>query len=240
MSSINNVATASAPWGTVDSQGNWITGAIDRFQFAEAKVPLALLGVDTSSICNGASRFVQVRTRASSTPNSDLKDLTKIFNFTFVPPQNPTQTLAELCGAKFSFGSSVTSGTTPPSWKFEIADSGGQATGVNLTSSGSTTVCPRATHAGGQDDLDRGRLLGRGRRRPSRPDRTASTITVSQSLTSANGCDTSSTGSITVHRGLDVTASLTPHCGNAFDYAAESTGGTGTKSFSWSIQKEGR
>jgi hypothetical protein len=63
------------------------------------------------------------------------------------------------------------------------------------------------------------------------------TIAVSQSVSDANNCDTSSTGSIVVHRGLGVTASLTPQCGNAFDYSATGTGGVGTKTYSWSFQK---
>src|SRR5215831_8814986 len=57
ISSINNSAQPAAPWGTVDSHGNWILGSIDRFEFAEAAAPLSILGL---SGCGG-SAFVQVR-----------------------------------------------------------------------------------------------------------------------------------------------------------------------------------
>ncbi len=78
-----NRTTPSAPWGRVDTHGNWVGDAFDRFAFAEAKVPLSVLpGV---SACGGRA-YVQVRTRSSSTENSDLKDTTKIFEFVFGTP----------------------------------------------------------------------------------------------------------------------------------------------------------
>jgi hypothetical protein len=236
VTSINNNTTPSAPWGTVDSQGNWTTSGIPRFEFAEAKVPLSLLGISPADTCTAISRHVQVRTRASSTDNSDLKDLTKIFSFDFFAPTNPTQTLAELCDAKFSFDSSIDSGTAPD-WKFEIADpSPGQATGVTLTGVSPLTLTG-PTHANGKSTWT---ATGKysGQVSVGLPDgQDTVTIAVSQSVADANSCDTSSSGSIVVHRGLGVTASLTPHCGNAFDYSATATGGVGTKSYSWSFQK---
>lgn len=81
LSSINNsLATKGGPWGHVDSQGNWVLGNLDRFSFAEALAPLSLLpGVNAC----GGSAYVQVRTRASVRDNSDLKDTSKIFPYTF-------------------------------------------------------------------------------------------------------------------------------------------------------------
>jgi hypothetical protein len=80
VSSINQAAIPAAPWGYVNSHGDWVTGSLDRFEFAEAVAPLSLLpGVNA---CGGAA-FVQVRTRSSSTATSDLKDTTKIFRFDF-------------------------------------------------------------------------------------------------------------------------------------------------------------
>ncbi len=236
VTSINNAATPSAPWGTVNSHGDWTTSTIDRFQFAEAKVPLSLLDIDPSDTCTAVSRFVQVRTRASSTDNSDLKDLTKIFSFDFFAPVNPTQTLAELCDAKFSFDSSIDTGTAPD-WKFEIADpAAGQATGVTLTGVSPLSLSG-PTHANGKSTWTAtGAYSGQvSVGLPAGQD--SVTIAVSQAVSDANSCDTSSSGSIVVHRGLGVTASLTPQCGNAFDYSATATGGVGTKSYSWSFQK---
>lgn len=82
VSSINTLATtAGGPWGHVDSHGDWVLGPLDRFQFAEAAAPIALLpGVDA---CGGEA-FVQVRTRSSATDTSDLKDTTRIFHYQFL------------------------------------------------------------------------------------------------------------------------------------------------------------
>ncbi|HET7483199.1 MAG TPA: hypothetical protein VFK89_10100 [Actinomycetota bacterium] len=79
----NNDTTPAAPWGQVDSKGNWTGGNLLRFGFAEAKVPLsALPGVNA---CGGHA-YTQVRTRSSSTDTSDLKDTTKIFRLDFATP----------------------------------------------------------------------------------------------------------------------------------------------------------
>ncbi len=231
VTAINNAATPSAPWGTVNSHGDWTTGTIDRFQFAEAKVPLSLLDIDPSDTCTAISRFVQVRTRASSTDNSDLKDLTKIFSFDFFAPVNPTQTLAELCDAKFSFDSSINSGTAPD-WKFEITE----PTQVTLSGLDGLTLSGPSSVGGKRVYTAADQFSGNVQvNLPAGQD--SVTIAVSQSVSDANNCDTSSSGSIVVHRGLGVTASLTPQCGNAFDYSATGTGGVGTKSYSWSFQK---
>ena len=81
IASINDsTSTPGAPWGHVDSQGHWVTGNLDRFTFAEAKVPLSILpGVNA---CGGKA-YVEVRTRSSVTDTSDLKDTSKIFEYDF-------------------------------------------------------------------------------------------------------------------------------------------------------------
>lgn len=81
VSSINNsTTTAGGPWGHVDSHGDWVLGALDRFTFAEATAPISLLpGINA---CGGTA-YVQVRTRSSSTVTSDLKDTSKVFEFNF-------------------------------------------------------------------------------------------------------------------------------------------------------------
>ena len=83
--SINDSAsTLGEPWGHVDSKGNWVLGSLDRFTFAEAAVPLSALGI-IGPQCGG-NRFVEIRTRSSSTDTSDLKDTTPIFNYEFASP----------------------------------------------------------------------------------------------------------------------------------------------------------
>ena len=78
---INDAAIDPEPWGYVNDKGNWVLSPdIPRFQFAEATAPLSLLpGVNAC----GGSAYTQVRTRSSSTDNSDLKDTTKVFQFLF-------------------------------------------------------------------------------------------------------------------------------------------------------------
>ena len=114
-SSINNsTTTKGGPWGHVDSHGNWALGNLDRFTFAEASAPLSLLpGVNA---CGGTA-YVQVRTRSSSTVTSDLKDTSKIFQFTFLGVTGGAS-LTPSCLEGFSFAASG-SGPNGP-----IADAG--------------------------------------------------------------------------------------------------------------------
>jgi hypothetical protein len=84
ISSINATDTPAAPWGYVDSKGDWTTGNLPRFEFAEAAVNLAQ-AFPNFSPCN-TRLFVQVRTRSSSTATSDLKDTTRIFEYLFGGP----------------------------------------------------------------------------------------------------------------------------------------------------------
>ncbi|HEY1087386.1 MAG TPA: hypothetical protein VGE37_06820, partial [Archangium sp.] len=104
LSSINNSATTKGgPWGHVDSHGAWVLGDLDRFTFAEAVAPLSLLpGVNAC----GGSAYVQVRTRSSSTATSDLKDTSKIFEFTFAGLRG-SAVLLPSCDPGFSFDAGV-------------------------------------------------------------------------------------------------------------------------------------
>ena len=105
VSSINQVDISAAPWGFVNSKGNWALGSLPRFSFAEASVDLAQAfpGLD---LCNGPRSFVQVRTRSSSTETSDLKDTTKIFEFLFGGPA-ASVSLDTDCLAQFTFNGSA-------------------------------------------------------------------------------------------------------------------------------------
>lgn len=100
VSSINNsTTTAGGPWGHVDSKGDWVLGNLDRFTFAEAKAPISLLpGVNAC----GGSAYVQVRTRSSDTDQSDLKDTSKIFQFTFLGVTATAQLLPS-CDGGFDY-----------------------------------------------------------------------------------------------------------------------------------------
>jgi hypothetical protein len=100
VSSINNVDTQAAPWGYVNSKGNWVLGTLPRFEFAEASVSLAE-AFPNFSPCNNRA-FVQIRTRSSATDNSDLKDATRIFEFLFGGPE-AVPSFALNCLAQFAY-----------------------------------------------------------------------------------------------------------------------------------------
>ena len=127
-----NTTTPAAPWGHVDGNGNWVGGNLARFEFAEAKVPLSLLpGIDA---CGGHA-YTEVRTRSSSTENSDLKDTSKIFRLDFATPS----VTASKTGANGSTGtvtvSGSASGMTNPSYQWQRLSSSGWVNITNATSS---------------------------------------------------------------------------------------------------------
>jgi hypothetical protein len=110
--SINqDTTTPAAPWGHVDSKGDWVGGNLARFEFAEAQVPLSILpGVNA---CGGHA-FVEVRTRSSSTDNSDLKDTTKIFRFDFATPTaSASKTGANATNSSVTLSGSATDISSP-------------------------------------------------------------------------------------------------------------------------------
>lgn len=109
VASINNVEIPAAPWGFVDSKGNWVLGNLLRFGFAEASVKLseAFPGFEP---CNNVA-YVQVRTRSSASDTSDLKDTTRIFEFSFGGP-SPVASFAASCDAQFSYNGSASTDTT--------------------------------------------------------------------------------------------------------------------------------
>ncbi len=98
-SSINTVIAAHPPWGRVDQHGDWVLEDFPKFELAEAIAPISLLpGVDE---CGGTA-YVQVRTRASSTANSDLKDTSKVFEFQF-NSATAEASLTGSCDGTFAF-----------------------------------------------------------------------------------------------------------------------------------------
>lgn len=231
---INNSPTPSGPWGTVDSKGVWTLDAIDKFQFAESRVPLSKLGITPGDECEAVSRFVQVRTRSAVSDTSDLKDLTKIFEFEFFEPENPTQTQSEICGASFTFGqTNVPQTNAAPDWLFDVPSSAG----VTLSGENNLSLSDQGTannkHTWKANDVYSGQV------HVDFSQSQLDQVTIGITQQAADGtCDTSSTGSIVVHRELGITGSLTPDCGNVFSYSASSTGGVGPKTYAWSFEKE--
>jgi hypothetical protein len=133
-SSINTTTVPAAPWGYVDSKGDWTTGSIPVFSFAEASVNIAS-AFPNFDACN-TSAFVQVRTRSSSTATSDLKDTTKIFEFKFAGP-TAKATLDTNCSQQFTYssaGSKDTDGGTNLTYAWDFKP----PTGVTLNGTGLT------------------------------------------------------------------------------------------------------
>ncbi|HJQ32347.1 MAG TPA: PKD domain-containing protein [Pyrinomonadaceae bacterium] len=144
VTSINNVDTKPAPWGYVDSKGNWVLSPdIPRFEFAEAQVPLSIL--PNVNPCGGFA-YVQVRTRSSSTATSDLKDTTKIFRYVFGGPSAVAH-VAPSCTLALSYSASgsadSTGNTTSPSltyaWTFQRQNPDGSWSNVGTASGASGT-----------------------------------------------------------------------------------------------------
>jgi hypothetical protein len=102
VSAINTAPTNAGPWGYVDSKGKWVLGSLDTFEFAEASVDLATVFSGTFDPCSNAPYYTQVRTRSSSTPTSDLKDTTKIFEYSFTPGAAPTASKTSASAADLS------------------------------------------------------------------------------------------------------------------------------------------
>lgn len=113
VTTINDAPTAAGPWGYVDSHGHWVLGDLDNFEFGEASVDLATV-FSTFDPCGTAPFYTQVRTRSSATATSDLKDTTKIFQYSFTPGAAPTasKTSASASGMSVTLTGVSDSGTT--------------------------------------------------------------------------------------------------------------------------------
>jgi hypothetical protein len=215
-SSINEAPVTPAPWGYVNSQGNWVLSPdIPRFEFAEAQVPLSILpGVNS---CGGGA-YVQVRTRSSSTPNSDLKDTTKIFEYQFGGPIAGAMLIGR-CNLEIGYDGSASrnssGGTTnlTYSWQFQknsLDNGAGTWSNVGTASNVSGTfVAPSA-----------------GRYR--------AILTITEG---GNCTDPVETNEVNVFSNVSGTAAITPDCDDTFGYSATGSGGNGNYSFEWTIYK---
>jgi hypothetical protein len=230
-SSINdNTTTAGEPWGHVDSHGGWVLGNLDRNTFAEAVVNLAA-AFPGFNICGQNSAYVEIRTRSSSTDNSDLKDTTKIFTYEFNPPASPSTQLASTCAQTFTYNSPATASAY--NWDFVV--SAAQATaGVTLSGTGVTGP----TTAGNGDKVYDSALKS-GTVSVTLPAGVASaTVDVSQTTTDVNSC-TAGDGpfTVTVYKLLGVVATLAPLCDNQFTYASTVTGGKAPYTYAWTFER---
>jgi len=230
-SSINdNTTTAGEPWGHVNSHGNWVLGNLDRATFAEAIVNLANV-FPGFNVCGSNSAYVEIRTRSSSTDNSDLKDTTKIFNYEFNPPASPSTQLVSTCTQTFTYNSPGSAA----SWDWAFVVSAAQATaGVTLSGTGVTGP----TTAGNGDKVYASALQS-GTVNVTLPAGVGSaTIDVSQSTTNANDCSAGDGPfTVTVYKTLGVTATLAALCNNRFTYSSTVTGGNSPYTYAWTFQK---
>ncbi|HLW17845.1 MAG TPA: hypothetical protein VKV69_10860 [Actinomycetota bacterium] len=237
--SINDsAATPGEPWGHVDSKGNWVLGSLDRFTFAEADVPLTLLGI-TGSACN-TTRYVEIRTRSSATDTSDLKDTTPIFTYNFGGPT-----------AKATLGTTCATVTTAnphgnPTFTYDGSGSTNSAGGITgLTHAWSINVSPTSVALSGggvSSTTTAGHYTSTQTSGTVTADLNSAgvgsaTITVHDTV-NEGGCP-STTGDevVTVYAALGATATLTPHCNNTFDFTSSVSGGLPPYTRTWTFQK---
>lgn len=221
----DSTSTPAPPWGHVDSRGNWVGGNLARFEFAEAKAPLSVLDVNA---CDDAA-FVQVRTRSSSTETSDLKDTTKIFEYSFGGP-TAAAAIGTNCEQQFTYdgaGSVDSSGGSDLDYDWDISVSPTTATlsGGGVTATDTAGVYD-STQASGTVDV-------------ALPNGVDSAVVTVKNTVAENGSCLNSTGdkTVTVYRELGATATLTAQCDNQFDYSSTVSGGKGPYTYAWTFQK---
>ena len=221
ISSINTSETPAAPWGYVNSKGDWALGNLLRFGFAEASVSLqeAFPGFD---LCNGARFFVQVRTRSSVSDTSDLKDTTKIFEFLFGGP-DAHLSLATGCLAQFTFDGTASKDSSGGnaltySWDF-VPPAGVTLSGNGVTGPDANGVY-HSTAASGTVNVSFGN---------------ADSASISAKLTVTQGttCTAGTQGTIVVLKPLAVAASLSINCLPQFLFNGSGSTTANDVSYQW-------
>lgn len=226
ISSINLAPTPAAPWGYVDSGGDWVLGTLPNFEFAEAAVNLAD-AFPNFSPCNNRA-FVQVRTRASSTDTSDLKDTTEIFEFFFGGP-TAAGNLATDCNQSFSYDASASrdsSGGTALTYQWSFKAPAG------MTLSGTGVTGPDGS--GNYHSTSKTGTVN-----VNLPDGVnTAAITASLTVVEGAGCTGSATNlNVTVYRALAATATLLTQCNLTLTYTGTASGGKAPYAYSWQFQK---
>ena len=222
ISSINKADIPAAPWGFVNSKGNWVLGNLLRFTFAEASVNLAdaFPGMD---FCNGAKAFVQVRTRSSATETSDLKDTTQIFEFLFGGP-NAVAALDTGCLPQFTFDGTASRDSSGGAeltynWDFTVP------AGVTLSGAGITGPDAdgryHSTSLTGAADVQ----LGAGQ--------ASAGITATLTVTQGSSCTNSTTSTVTVLRPVTAGAVLGLNCLPQFTFDASASTSGADVSYKW-------
>ena len=219
LSSINAEGALAPPWGRRSSQGAWVSTAFERRLFAESQVPQGFLP-DLDSC--GGSFFVQLRTRASVTLNSDAKDTTKYFEFVF-GDVSADGMLTNACGTSIHYdgsGSTAPNGSTLTySWQFQKYDPENENADENgWVDFGS----PQSGETGDYDPGEAGRFRA--------------ILTVSVDGSSCEGI--TETEYVDVTTAVGGSASLAAACDEMLLYHAEGTGGSGSYLFEWTIYKE--
>jgi len=202
-----------------------VGGNLARFEFAEAKAPFSVLDVDA---CDD-SAFVQVRTRSSSTENSDLKDTTKIFEYSFGGP-TAAAAVGTNCEQEFTYdgtGSVDSSGGTNVAYDWDISVS---PTNATLSGGGVTATSTAGAYTSSQASGTVSVAL------PAGVD--SAVVTVNNTVAESGTClDSSGNKTVTVYRELGATSILTAECDNQFGYSSTVSGGKGPHTYAWTFQK---
>lgn len=238
VSTINQKTTPSAPWGFVNDKGNWEIGQIPVFSVAEAAVPFGVDFLQGVTACGGTA-YVQVRTRSSVTNTSDLKDTTKIFEYTFGGPTADLQ-LQSNCGQTFDYagvGSHDSQGGSNLTYKWQFS----VPSGVTLSGAPELGADPAfpgdATKYAATFSSDTVRTIS-----VSLPVG-AAYADIDAKLTVVEGAtcsDVTGVHTVRVWRALDAAPTLTPACNAlSIDYGSTVTGGKSPYSYSWTLYKKG-
>jgi hypothetical protein len=219
----------------VNSKGDWEIGQIPNYSVAEAAVPFGIDFLQNVQGCGG-SAFVQVRTRSSVTPTSDLKDTTKFVQYSFGGPTADLQ-LQSNCNQSFSYNAGTShdanGGTNLTyNWTFKAP------AGVTLSSTDAEFIVDGAApnyKASFTSDSLRNVSVNL----PAGTD--SAEVKVQLTVVEGVNCtDTTDEFTVKVYRQLGASATLTGACNSLnIDYASTVTGGNPSYTYAWKFFKKG-